>query len=196
VDLVLGRWVFPVEESKGKNFPRIVYVTGRALEITRRLVLANPTGPLFLNDDGRPWNRHSVACAFGRLQVAAGLQKMRELGIEPEKLPRFKRAAYPDAEKRSAAKAEHENKIQERRKLLYKLARQNGKKLCAYHLRHSWATHAIRGGVDPLTVAILMGHADPSMLAKVYAHLAQDPDYLRQSAKRATEGLSPKEPAA
>jgi hypothetical protein len=40
----------------------------------------------------------------------------------------------------------------------------------------------LQRGVDPLRVAILMGHADPSMLAKVYAHLAQDPEYLQRAA--------------
>ncbi len=34
-------------------------------------------------------------------------------------------------------------------------------------LRHSWATHALERGVDALTVVILMGHRDPSTLAKV-----------------------------
>jgi hypothetical protein len=33
-----------------------------------------------------------------------------------------------------------------------------------------------------------MGHADPSMLAKVYAHLAHDPDFLRTAANRAIKG--------
>ena len=47
VDLDTNRWVFPPEESKGKEFPRIVYVTGKALDITRRLCVRYPEGPLF-----------------------------------------------------------------------------------------------------------------------------------------------------
>jgi integrase len=41
-----------------------------------------------------------------------------------------------------------------------------------YALRHSWATRALMKGVDPLTVGILMGHKDPSMLSRVYQHLS------------------------
>lgn len=134
VDLDVGRWVFPAGESKGKAFPRVVYLTPRALEITRRLCELYPSGPLFRNDDGVAWTRHAVSCVFLRMK---------------EKL---------------------------------------GRKLCLTAIRHSWATLALKRGVDPLTVAILMGHADPSMLAKVYAHLAQDPEYLLRAAKKATGG--------
>jgi integrase/recombinase XerC len=132
VDFEIGRWVFPAEESKGKSFPRVVYLTPRALKITKRLCEAYPTGPIFRNDDRVPWTRHAVSCVFLRMK---------------EKL---------------------------------------GRKLCLTAIRHSWATLALKRGVDPLTVAILMGHTDPSMLAKVYAHLAQDPEYLLKAAKKAT----------
>ena len=54
-----------------------------------------------------------------------------------------------------------------------------------YALRHSWATHALERGVDPLTVAILMGHRDPSMLAKVYQHLSLNPEHLRSQLEKA-----------
>jgi integrase len=88
--------------------------------------------------------------------------------------------------KRKAAKEQHEKKLYERRKALWKLARKHGRKYCLYHFRHSWATRALQRGIDPLTVAILMGHSDPSMLAKVYQHVAHDPEYMRGAAKRAT----------
>jgi integrase len=39
-----GRWVFPAEESKGKEHPRVVYLNERALEITRRRMLRYPKG--------------------------------------------------------------------------------------------------------------------------------------------------------
>ena len=61
-----------------------------------------------------------------------------------------------------------------------------GKRYCLYNFRHSWATAALQNGVDPITVAVLMGHADPSMLAKTYQHLAQNPSYLREALRRAT----------
>ena len=60
-----------------------------------------------------------------------------------------------------------------------------GTKLCIYNFRHSFATRLLAAGVDGLTVALLLGHADVSMLGKVYSHLSQDPDYLLTQLKRA-----------
>jgi integrase len=59
-------------------------------------------------------------------------------------------------------------------------------KLDAYTGRHSYATDALTNGVDAVTVGYLMGHTDPSMVAKVYSHLDQKPDYLRQAAEKAS----------
>ncbi len=185
VDLVHNRWVFPIEESKGKRMPRIVYLSDEALLITRKLVLRYPQGPLFRNEKGQPWNQQSLACAFGRLKIALGLEKLKELGLMPKRLPRFSADKLPP-EKRQAARETREKEIYERRKANWKLARQHGRKYCLYHFRHSWATRALQRGLDPLTVAILMGHSDPSMLAKVYQHVAHDPEYMRSAARRAT----------
>jgi integrase len=44
VDLQNARWVFPPDESKGEQWPRVVYLTEQALAITRRLMLKNPAG--------------------------------------------------------------------------------------------------------------------------------------------------------
>jgi len=56
--------------------------------------------------------------------------------------------------------------------------------MCAYAIRHSYATEGLKNGVDSLTLATLMGHADVSMIARTYQHLAKDIDYLRQQANR------------
>ena len=56
--------------------------------------------------------------------------------------------------------------------------------VCAYALRHSFATEGLKSGCDSLTLAQLMGHSDTSMLAKHYAHLARNPAYLREQARR------------
>ena len=60
-----------------------------------------------------------------------------------------------------------------------------------YALRHSWATQALLNGVDPLTVAILMGHEDPSMLSRVYQHLALNPKHMLAEAERVTRRQDP-----
>jgi integrase len=66
--------------------------------------------------------------------------------------------------------------------------------LCAYHFRHSYATDALRRGVDPITVAELMGHSDATMVSRVYQHLAKNVDYMRTAALRAV-GQSASPPA-
>jgi len=65
------RWVFPEIPGKGNN-PRIVYLTDLALEITRRLVLKHPEGPLFRNTRGRRRPTDAVNCHFQRLQKKLG----------------------------------------------------------------------------------------------------------------------------
>lgn len=52
------------------------------------------------------------------------------------------------------------------------------RRLCMYIFRHSFATRMLTAGVDPMTVATLLGHSDPSMLGRVYQHLAQCPEHL------------------
>lgn len=59
-------------------------------------------------------------------------------------------------------------------------------KYSLYALRHSFATRALQRGVDSLTVAHLLGHSDPSMLAKHYAHLSQAPEFLSGQLTRAS----------
>ncbi|MFO0847102.1 MAG: tyrosine-type recombinase/integrase [Gemmataceae bacterium] len=50
----------------------------------------------------------------------------------------------------------------------------------AYALRHAFATRLLVDGVDHLTVAELLGHADGTTLAKTYQHLDQADDHLRR----------------
>jgi integrase len=71
-------------------------------------------------------------------------------------------------------------------KLTNRLAASLVPRYSLYAFRHSFATHALERGVDSVTVAVLMGHTDPSMLAKVYQHLTQNPKFLLEQAKRAT----------
>jgi site-specific recombinase XerD len=41
-------------------------------------------------------------------------------------------------------------------------------------LRHTFATQAISNGVEPETLAVLMGHADPVYLLNTYTHSTKD----------------------
>lgn len=50
---------------------------------------------------------------------------------------------------------------------------------CIYSLRHSFATDRLKAGVDPLTVARLMGHKDATMVMRVYNNLGACEDHLR-----------------
>lgn len=85
VDVEGGCWVFPVDESKGKEHQRIVYLTDAALEITRRRIAARPCGPLFVNTDGRPWTSSALNCRFARLRLALDRKRLGELGLMPPK---------------------------------------------------------------------------------------------------------------
>ncbi len=58
-------------------------------------------------------------------------------------------------------------------------------RLCAYGIRHSFATEGLKNHVDPLSLSILMGHSDVSMIARTYQHLSKNPEFLLQQAKRA-----------
>lgn len=55
-------------------------------------------------------------------------------------------------------------------------------------MRHSFATNALAGGMDALTVSLLMGHSDPSTIARQYQHLTQRPDVLRKAIEKADKG--------
>lgn len=56
--------------------------------------------------------------------------------------------------------------------------------MCAYAIRHSFATEGLKKGVDSLTLAQIMGHSDTTMLSRHYAHLARNPAYLREVVRR------------
>lgn len=190
VDLANSRWVFPKSESKGKRAPRIVYLTDFALRVTRDLVERYPAGKLFRNQNGKAWTPDSVGCQFSALQQRMGKQRMAELGVvvteadisyfvpglATHRTHRGERIPKTKAELRGEAK----------RKLTALTAKSYAPRYSLYALRHSWATNALQTeGLDALTVAVLMGHRDPSTLAKTYQHLSHSPEHLLKQARRA-----------
>ncbi len=189
VDLTNQRWVFPLKESKGKRAPRIVYLTEAAKAITERLLLLYPSGPLFRNTDGVPWTTDAVNCNFGRVQVRMGKEHMQQQGIslDDEDVTAIMKTLNPTraSRGRTFVKTEAELRDEARRKLMSKKCNEFVPRYSLYALRHSWATKALKSGLDGLTVAILMGHSDPSTLARVYQHLSHDPQHLLSQALRA-----------
>jgi integrase/recombinase XerC len=59
-----------------------------------------------------------------------------------------------------------------------------GVKYCAYAIRHGFATRKLEEGLNDATVAALMGHRDTAMLGRVYSHVGDRPEYLREQLNR------------
>ena len=67
-----------------------------------------------------------------------------------------------------------------------RLSAQVGFRVMAYHIRHTFATDALVAGVDPVTVGVLMGHKDATMVARVYQHVAYRSEHLKASLEKAS----------
>ncbi len=65
-----------------------------------------------------------------------------------------------------------------------RLKKHLGVQYSCYSLRHGFATRKLEAGLDHITVAALMGHADATMLAKVYSHINERQDHLREQLNR------------
>jgi integrase len=65
----LGVWTLTAHKTGRKTGkPRVVYLTDTLVALTRRLAARHPTGPMFLNSRGRPWNRNAIRCRFRALR--------------------------------------------------------------------------------------------------------------------------------
>lgn len=189
VDVDHQRWVFYKSESKGKKISRVVYLSDEAMAIVRRLMLAHPKGPIFRNSNGQPWTTDAVNCGFLAVQMRMGKKEMKRQGIEIDSkaIAEFIPSLSPTRTKkgRTIAKTPSELKCEAKRKLTHQQAKKLATRYSLYAIRHSFATNALRKGIDSLTVAILLGHEDPSTLARVYQHLNQNPEHLLDQARRA-----------
>jgi integrase len=59
-----------------------------------------------------------------------------------------------------------------------------GRRFAAYDLRHAFATRKLKEGVDPITLAGLLGHTDPTMLCRHYEHVTADARHLLDAVNR------------
>ncbi len=171
------RWVLPPSEAKGKKRPRIVYLPPYALAVTVRLCSKFPKGRLFRNTRDKPWTTDAVNNGFTRLQVRMGKDALKKGGHDLKVLTM---AAFG-----LDAKAYKALGWREQTKLTNKVASSYAPHYSLYSFRHSWATNALETGLDALTVATLMGHSDPSTLARVYSHISSNPEHMSSQALRA-----------
>jgi integrase len=75
VQLDHHRIVFPVEESKGKKYSRVIWLTPHAEEIIKRHLERHPEGVIFRNEDDNPWTSFAINCRFERLKKHLGGKK-------------------------------------------------------------------------------------------------------------------------
>ncbi|APZ93434.1 tyrosine-type recombinase/integrase [Fuerstiella marisgermanici] len=189
VDLANSRWLFPQQESKGKKAPRIVYLSEVALEITKRRMAEYPTGPLFRNSRGNAWTKDSANCAVDRVRTRMGKGEMQRRGITITAdqiatfIPKLKQSRVVKGVE--LPKSHSQLRSEAKRKLNAECIVDLVPRYSLYKLRHAWATRALQSGLDGLTVAVLMGHSDPSTLARVYQHLSHDPTHLLNQARKA-----------
>lgn len=59
-------------------------------------------------------------------------------------------------------------------------------KFHAYAVRHTFITDALLRGVDPVTLAHIVGHKDASMILKIYQHLNLNSGHIRKALGLAT----------
>ena len=189
VDLKHQRWVIPRTEAKGKKAPRVVYLSEEAVRITERLIAGRTDGFVFRNSQGKKWTVSAVDCGFKRIRDRLG---KKEIELQKIQIPESEIEAESKKVKSTRSrkgivvkKTKAEIRCEAKRKVRNRLAQSHAPKYSLYALRHSWATNALQCGVDSLTVAILMGHQDPSMLAKVYQHLGHNPEHMLKEARKA-----------
>jgi len=72
---------------------------------------------------------------------------------------------------------------------MIRLRNKFGVKIHLGAFRKGYCTQALQNGVDPVTLAKLMGHRDVTMIMKVYSQVHQDKEYMAESAMKA-KGLA------
>ena len=190
VELARQRIVFPKAEAKGKRQPRVIYLTDKALEIVTRCVEKHPEGMILRQANSKPWMPGDAKRHFDRVQKEMGKVAYEQLGLPVTAEMIQKITARMSTHRQSGgqlvAKTPKSLLTEARQTARRQHARKFAPRYSLYALRHAWATRALESGLDGLTVAILMGHSDPSTLARVYQHLSHNPEHMLAQARRAT----------
>ena len=77
------------------------------------------------------------------------------------------------------------------RKGLGRLNEKHGIKIHLGAFRKGYCTQALQNGVDPVTLAKLLGHRDVTMIMKVYSQVHQDREFMAESAMKAKGLVKP-----
>lgn len=190
-----GRFELPPSEAKGKRRWRLIYLTPRAAEVVAPLARRHPDGPIFRNADGNPWDAQAFNNRFWRLQLRTGREHLaREpFALTEEEVRALARTLRPEktVAGRVVPKSEADLLREARRKLTDARAGKHGVKYALTAIRHSYATRLLEAGVDHITVAMLLGHVDATMLARVYQHVGEKSDFLREELLRAAGAGTP-----
>lgn len=188
VDVSNQRCVLRTSESKGRKISRVVYMTDAAMKIVLRLMNRNPNGPLFRNTAGEPWTNDAINCAIDAIRFRMGKAEMKrqQITINDSEIASLVPKLSPTCNRggQVVKKTPAELRCEAKRKLTAKTVKELVPRYSLYVLRHSFATNALRKGIDSLTVAVLLGHQDPSTLARVYQHLNQNPAHLLEEIRK------------
>ena len=187
-----GRIELPPQQAKGKKRWRMIYLTPIAEAIVRRLLERRPSGLLFRNADGRPWDAQNFNNRFCRLQHRLGREELKRQGfkLDPDVVAQFAKTLNPSKQVRgkTVPKGDKELLREARKKLTIKRAAKLGTKYALTAIRHSYCQRLLEAGVDSVTVAALMGHVDSVMVSRVYSHMGQATDHLRSALLMASRG--------
>ncbi|MCE9560826.1 MAG: tyrosine-type recombinase/integrase [Planctomycetes bacterium] len=185
-----GRIELPPQQAKGKKRWRMIYLTPIAEDIVRRLIERRPSGLLFRNAAGEPWEAQNFNNRFCRLQHRMGREELVRQGftLDPDVVQRFAKTLTLTKKVRSKTvpKSDKELLREARKKLTIKHAAKLGTKYALTAIRHSYCQRLLEAGVDSVTVATLMGHVDSVMVSRVYSHMGQATDHLRAALLRAS----------
>ena len=72
-------WVFDEHKTAHKGHRRVVYLTPCLSTLMQILIESRPSGPLFVQENGRPWSRHTAARRFKRIRESLGIDKSLKL---------------------------------------------------------------------------------------------------------------------